>query len=119
MESAVLGAVTKNVVAQVMKLVENRYHLWKDFPNDIDFIKRELLMIAGAEEDQLSEKGDPSAVKSCGIWHTTLRIAWIGSSGMLKVTGKHHLFSVDSRRSPSTPPAAVCSRERSNNSRSG
>jgi hypothetical protein len=67
MESAVLGAVTKNVVAQVMKLVENRYHLWKDFPNDIDFIKRELLMIAGAEEDQLSEKGDPSAVKSISM----------------------------------------------------
>lgn len=67
MESAALGAVLsaviKNVVAKVMKLVEKRYYLWKGFPNDIDFIKRELLMIAGAEEDQLSEKGDPSAVK--------------------------------------------------------
>ncbi|CAN6363383.1 unnamed protein product [Urochloa humidicola] len=64
---AVLGAVTKNVVAQTVKLVEKRCEMWKGFPGDIDFIKRELLMIAGAEEDQLSGKGDPSAVKSISM----------------------------------------------------
>lgn len=64
---AVLGAVTKNVVAQAVKLAEKRYELWKDFPNDVDFIKRELLMIAGAKEDQLSGKGDPSVVKSISM----------------------------------------------------
>ncbi|CAN6363390.1 unnamed protein product [Urochloa humidicola] len=64
---AVLGAVTKNVVAQVVKLVEKRCELWKGFTSDIDFIKREMLMIAGAEEDQLSGKGDPSTVKSISM----------------------------------------------------
>ncbi|GJN25678.1 hypothetical protein PR202_gb13537 [Eleusine coracana subsp. coracana] len=64
---AVLGAVTKNVVAQAFKLLEKRCELWKDFPNDVDFIKRELLMIAGAEEDQLSGKGDPRAVSSISM----------------------------------------------------
>lgn len=65
--SAVLGAVTKNVVGQAFKLVQKRYELWKDFPNDVDFIKRELLMIAGAEEDQLSGNGDPRVVRSISI----------------------------------------------------
>ncbi|CAL4991696.1 unnamed protein product [Urochloa decumbens] len=64
---AVLGAVTKNVVAQIVKLLEKRCELWKGFSGDIDFIQRELLMIAAAKEDQLSEKGDPSAVKSISM----------------------------------------------------
>jgi len=59
---AVVGAVTNNVVAQVVKLVEKRCELWKGFPNDIEFIKRELLMIAGAEEDQISGKGAHQSV---------------------------------------------------------
>ncbi|RLN36182.1 hypothetical protein C2845_PM03G29910 [Panicum miliaceum] len=59
---AVVGAVTKNVVAQVVKLVEKRCELWKGFPNDIEFIKRELLMIAGAEEDQISGNGAHQSV---------------------------------------------------------
>ncbi|CAL4986718.1 unnamed protein product [Urochloa decumbens] len=63
----VLGAVTKNVVALVVKLVEKRCELWKGFQNDMDFIKRELLMIAGAEEDRLSGRCDPSAVKSISM----------------------------------------------------
>ncbi|OEL37746.1 hypothetical protein BAE44_0001236 [Dichanthelium oligosanthes] len=62
-----LGAVTKNVVALVVKLVEKRRELWKGFRNDMDFIKRELLMIAGAEEDQLFGRGDPSAVRSISM----------------------------------------------------
>ncbi|TVU24315.1 hypothetical protein EJB05_26746, partial [Eragrostis curvula] len=64
---AVLGAVTKNVVALVIKLAQRRYDLWKGFQDDIGFIKTELLMIAGAEEDQLSGKGNPSAVKSISM----------------------------------------------------
>lgn len=64
---AVLGAVTKNVVTLAFKLVQKKCELWKGFANDIDFIKRELLMIAGAEEDQLSGKGDPSAVRSISM----------------------------------------------------
>ncbi|CAN6363386.1 unnamed protein product [Urochloa humidicola] len=63
----VVGAVTKNVVALVVKLVEKRCELWKGFQNDIDFIKRELLMIAGAEEDRLSGRCDPSVVKSISM----------------------------------------------------
>ncbi|TVU24324.1 hypothetical protein EJB05_26755, partial [Eragrostis curvula] len=64
---AVLGAVTKNVVALVIKLAQKRCNLWKGFQDDIGFIKTELLMIAGAEEDQLSGKGNPSAVKSISM----------------------------------------------------
>ncbi|KAL6890343.1 hypothetical protein ACP4OV_009106 [Aristida adscensionis] len=64
---AVLGAVVKNVVSLVVKLVQKRCELWKGFPNDIDFIQRELLMIAGAEEDQLSGKAHPSAVMSISM----------------------------------------------------
>jgi len=54
---AVVGAVTNNVVAQVFKLGEKRCELWKGFPNDIEFFKRELLMIAAVEEDQISGNG--------------------------------------------------------------
>lgn len=66
---AVLSAVTKSVAEVVVKLVDKRCELWKDFPSDIDFIKREMLMIAGAEEDQLAGKGDPSAVKTLSMAH--------------------------------------------------
>ncbi|CAO2151149.1 unnamed protein product [Urochloa humidicola] len=61
---AMVGAVTKNVVAQ---LVQKRCELWKGFEADISFIKSELQMIAGAEEDQLWQKGDPSVVKSISM----------------------------------------------------
>jgi len=54
---AVVGAVTNNVVAQVFKLGEKRCELWKGFPNDIEFFKRELLMITAVEEDQISGNG--------------------------------------------------------------
>lgn len=61
---AVLGAVTKNVVAQIFKLVEKRCELWTGFQTDIDSIEKELLMIDAAKVDQLSGKGDPSAGKN-------------------------------------------------------
>ncbi|CAO2151141.1 unnamed protein product [Urochloa humidicola] len=64
---AMVGAVTKNVVALVVQLVQKRCELWKGFQDDISFIKTELQMIAGAEEDQLSQKGDPSVVKSISM----------------------------------------------------
>ncbi|CAL4991684.1 unnamed protein product [Urochloa decumbens] len=60
----VLGAVTSNVVALVIKLACKGYELWLDFEDDIESIKRDLLMIAGAEEDQFSVKMDLSAVTS-------------------------------------------------------
>ncbi|CAL4979902.1 unnamed protein product [Urochloa decumbens] len=60
----VLGAVTSNVVALVIKLACKGYELWSDFEDDIESIKRDLLMIAGAEEDQFSGKMDLSAVTS-------------------------------------------------------
>ncbi|CAN6372905.1 unnamed protein product [Urochloa humidicola] len=64
---AMVGAVTKNVVALVAQLVQKQCELWKGFEDDINFIKTELQMIAGAEEDQLSQKGDPSVVKSISM----------------------------------------------------
>lgn len=59
---SLLGAVTSNVVSVVIKLIGKRYDLWSDFDNDIESIRRDLLMIAGDEEDQLSEEVDLSAV---------------------------------------------------------
>ncbi|XP_066338416.1 disease resistance protein RGA4-like [Miscanthus floridulus] len=59
---SLLGAVTSNVVSVVIKLIGKRYELWSDFDNDIESIRRDLLMIAGDEEDQLSEEVDLSAV---------------------------------------------------------
>ncbi|CAL4979935.1 unnamed protein product [Urochloa decumbens] len=64
---AMVGAVTKNVVALVVQLVQKRCELWRGFQDDISFIKTELQMIAGAEEDQQSQKGDPSIVKSISM----------------------------------------------------
>ncbi|CAL4983420.1 unnamed protein product [Urochloa decumbens] len=64
---AMVGAVTKNVVALVVQLVQKRCELWKGFEDDISFIKTELQMIAGAEEDRQSQKGDPSIVKSISM----------------------------------------------------
>ncbi|WVZ50565.1 hypothetical protein U9M48_001807 [Paspalum notatum var. saurae] len=60
-----LGAVTSNVVAVVAKLIGKSYDLWSDFDNDIECIRSDLRMIAGAEEDQLSgEDHDLSIVMS-------------------------------------------------------
>ncbi|KAJ1256777.1 hypothetical protein BS78_K313900 [Paspalum vaginatum] len=64
---AVVVAVTKSVVALVFNLGQKRCQLWKGFQDDIDFIKTELSMIAGVEEEQLSQKGEPSVVKSVSM----------------------------------------------------
>ncbi|CAN6372908.1 unnamed protein product [Urochloa humidicola] len=60
----VLGAVASHVVAVVVKLAWKGYELWSNFDDDIESIKRDLLMIAAAEEDQFSKKIDMSAVTS-------------------------------------------------------
>lgn len=57
-----LGALTSNLAAVVIKLTGNSYNLWSDFDNDIESIRSNLEMIAGAEEEQLSGKDDPSIV---------------------------------------------------------
>ena len=54
---AVLSAATQNVAERVAKLVDRRCELWRGFPSDIDFIRREMLMIAGAEEDHHRSAG--------------------------------------------------------------
>jgi len=60
--ASVLGAVTNNVLAVVIKLAGKGYNLWSGFDNDIESIRRELQFIAGDEEDQLSEEVNLSAV---------------------------------------------------------
>lgn len=60
---ALLGAVAKNAVPLVIKLLQ-RSELRESLEGDIDCIGRELRMIAADEEEQLFGKGDPSAAKS-------------------------------------------------------
>jgi len=60
--AGVLGAVTNNVLAVVIKLAGKGYNLWSGFDNDIESIRRELQLIAGDMEDQLSEEVNLSAV---------------------------------------------------------
>lgn len=60
--AGVLGAVTNNVLAVVIKLAGKGYDFWSGFDNDIESIRRELLLIAGDMEDQLSEEVNLSAV---------------------------------------------------------
>jgi len=54
---AVVSAATQNVAERVAKLVDKRCELWRGFPGDIDFIRKEMLMIAGAEEDHHRSAG--------------------------------------------------------------
>lgn len=69
----VLGAVAKNVVALAIKLAGKGYNLWSNFDNDINFIKRELVMIAGAEKDQLTEELRDLALEIEDLLHQILR----------------------------------------------
>ena len=40
-----LSAATQNVAERVAKLVDRRCELWRGFPSDIDFIRREMLIV--------------------------------------------------------------------------
>ncbi|XP_020188052.1 disease resistance protein RGA4 isoform X2 [Aegilops tauschii subsp. strangulata] len=59
---AVVSAVTKSVVSK-LTVMEKRYKELKDLEGDIGFLHRELAMICGSMEVQISHKGQPSAVE--------------------------------------------------------
>ncbi|XP_037488436.1 disease resistance protein RGA4-like [Triticum dicoccoides] len=60
---AVVSAVTKSVVSKLITVLEKRYKELKDLEGDISFLHRELAMICGSMEVQISHKGQPSAVE--------------------------------------------------------
>ncbi|KAI4968806.1 hypothetical protein ZWY2020_046136 [Hordeum vulgare] len=60
---AVVSAVTKSVVSKLLTVMEKRYKELKDLEGDIGFLHRELAMICGSMEVQISHKGQPSAVE--------------------------------------------------------
>ncbi|EMS68670.1 Disease resistance protein RPP13 [Triticum urartu] len=60
---AVVSAVTKSVVSKLLTVIEKRYKELKDLEGDIGFLHRELAMICGSMEVQISHKGQPSAVE--------------------------------------------------------
>ncbi|CAO2144715.1 unnamed protein product [Urochloa humidicola] len=65
---ALLGAVVENVAALCSNLLQKRCKLLSSFQEDIGYLKRELEMIAGEEEDELLRMEDQlSAVKSISM----------------------------------------------------
>ncbi|XP_048543930.1 disease resistance protein RGA4-like [Triticum urartu] len=60
---AVATAVTRSVVSKLLTVIEKRWRELKDLEDDIGFLHRELTMISGSMEVQISHKGQPSAVE--------------------------------------------------------
>lgn len=63
MEAAVVSALMTNIVARLFAVLEKRYDQLSALHDDIDSMKAELHLIAGAMEDQLSQKGHTRAVE--------------------------------------------------------
>ncbi|XP_048560201.1 disease resistance protein RGA4-like isoform X2 [Triticum urartu] len=71
MEAAVVSALMTNIVARLFAVLEQRYDQLSALHDDIDSMKAELHLIAGAMEDQLAQKGPTRAVERISM--TVLR----------------------------------------------
>lgn len=60
---AVLSAVTSSVVTKLLTVIEKGWKELKDLEDDIGFLHRELAMISGYLEGQISHKRQPSTVE--------------------------------------------------------
>ncbi|KAF0896765.1 hypothetical protein E2562_027290 [Oryza meyeriana var. granulata] len=57
MEAALLSVLLKNLASRMFSLVDQKYNLYKGFEGDAEFLMKELPMIAGVIDEQLSASG--------------------------------------------------------------
>lgn len=62
MEAAILSGLLKILASRMFSLVDQKYNLYKGFEGDAEFLMKELVMIAGAIDEQLIGKGNPGSV---------------------------------------------------------